>query len=63
MLIYIKKMATLATKSKLKAKQDKIVKLPAFDSIYFWSKIRFEEDGTENYLLIKPMYRYSYYIW
>ena len=56
-------MATLATKSKLKAKQDKIIKLPAFDSISFWSKSRFEEDGTENYLLIKPMYRYSYYIW
>ena len=35
MLIYVKKVATLATKAELKAKQDKIVKLQALDSSYF----------------------------
>ena len=46
-----KKVATLATKSELKANQDKIIKLQAFDSSYFCDKNHFEDDGTQNYLV------------
>ena len=40
------KLAKLATKTKLKAEQDKIVKLQAFDSTYFRNKSHFEDDVT-----------------
>ena len=30
-------------------------KLKAFDSIYFRSKSHFEEDGTQNYLVLQPI--------
>ena len=30
----------------------------AFDSIYFRGKIDFEGDGTQNYLVFQPMYKY-----
>ena len=33
-------------------------KLETFDSSYFIGKIHFEEDGTQNYLLFQPMYKY-----
>ena len=33
-------------------------KLGTFDSIYFRGKSHFEEDGTQNYLVFQPMYRY-----
>ena len=33
-------------------------KLKAFDSSYFIGKSHFEEDGTQNYLVFQPMYRY-----
>ena len=33
-------------------------KLETFDSIYFVGKSHFEEDGTQNYLVFQPMYRY-----
>ena len=49
-----KKVATLATK----AEEDKIIKLQVFDSSYFRCKSRFEDCGTENYLLFQPIYRY-----
>ena len=32
--------------------------LQTFDSIYFRGKSHFEEDGTQNYLIFQPMYRY-----
>ena len=32
--------------------------LKTFDSSYFISKSHFEEDGTKNYLMLQPMYRY-----
>ena len=32
--------------------------LNIFDSIYFRGKSHFEEDGAQNYLIFKPMYRY-----
>ena len=53
-----KKVATLATKAELEAKQDKISKLEAFDLSDFLGKSHFEEDGVQNYLLFQPMYKY-----
>ena len=53
-----KYVAKLATKSELKAEQEKILKLQAFDSSYFRGKSHFEDDGTQNYLVLQPMYRY-----
>ena len=38
------KITTLKTKAELKAEQDKIVKLQAFDSSYFCGKSYFEDD-------------------
>ena len=51
-------IAILATKAELKAKQDEIVKLQAFDSSHFRVKIHFEYDGRQNYLVFQPLYRY-----
>ena len=53
-----KNVATLATKAELKAEQDKIIKRQAFDSSYFGGKNHFEDDGTQNYLIFHPMYKY-----
>ena len=50
-----KKVATLATKTELKAEQDKLTKLQAFDSSYFRGKSHFEDDGNQNYLVFQPM--------
>ena len=33
-------------------------KLKTFDSSCFIAKSHFEEDGTQNYLVFQPMYRY-----
>ena len=33
-------------------------KLQKFDAAYFSGKSHFEEDGTQNYLVFQPMYRY-----
>ena len=33
-------------------------KLKTLDSSYFIGKSHFEEDGTQNYLVFQPMYRY-----
>ena len=33
-------------------------KLKTFGSSYFIEKSHFEEDGTQNYLIFQPMYRY-----
>ena len=41
-----KKVATLATKSELKAEQDDIIKLQNFDSSYFRCKSHFEDDNN-----------------
>ena len=46
---------TLATKSELKAEQEKMIKLQEFDSSYFGGKSHFEDD-TQNYLVFQPMY-------
>ena len=38
--------------------ENKLNKLKTFDSRYFIGKSHFEEDGTQNYLVFQPMYRY-----
>ena len=54
------KLATLATKAELKAEQVEIVKIYAFDSIYFCCKSHFEDYGTQNVLVFQPVSRYYY---
>ena len=56
--IYIKKVATSATKAELKAEQNKIKKVQEFDLSYFRGRSRFEEDGAQNYLVFQPINRY-----
>ena len=38
--------------------ENELKKLKIFDSSYFIGKSHFEEDGTQNYLVFHPMYRY-----
>ena len=38
--------------------ENELKKLETFDSIYFRGKSHFEDDGTQNYLVFQPMYRY-----
>ena len=38
--------------------KNELNKLKTFDSSYFIGKSHFEEDGTQNYLVFQPMYRY-----
>ena len=38
--------------------ENELKKLKTFDSRYFIGKSHFEEDGTQNYLVFQPMYRY-----
>ena len=38
--------------------RNELKKLKTFDSSYFIGKSHFEEDGTQNYLVFQPMYRY-----
>ena len=38
--------------------ESELNKLKTFDSGYFNEKSHFEEDGTENYLVFQPVYRY-----
>ena len=47
-----------SNKSKHLLVENEFKKLKAFDSSYFVSKIHFEEDGTQNYLVFQLMYRY-----
>ena len=54
----VKKVAIFTTKVELNIEQDKITKLQAFDSSYFLGKGHFGDDGTQNYLVFQPMYRY-----
>ena len=45
-------------KSKHLLVENELSKLKTFDSSYFIGKSHFEEDGTQNYLVFQPMYRY-----
>ena len=47
-----------ANKSKHLLVENELNKLKTFDSSYFIGKSHFEEDGTQNYLVFQPMYRY-----
>ena len=47
-----------SSKSKHLLLENELKKLKTFDSSYFISKSHFEEDGTQNYLVFQPMYRY-----
>ena len=38
--------------------ENELNKLKTFDSSYFTANSHFEEDGTENYLVFQPMYKY-----
>ena len=38
--------------------ENELSKLKTFDCGYFIGKSNFEEDGTQNYLVFQPMYRY-----
>ena len=45
-------------KSKHLLVENELNKLKTFDSGYFIGKSHFGEDGTQNYLLFQPIYRY-----
>ena len=45
-------------KSKHLLIENELNQLKTFDSGYFIGKSHFEEDGTQSYLVIQPMYRY-----
>ena len=47
-----------ANKTKNLLVENELKKLKTFDSSYFIGKSHFEEDGTQNYLVFQPMYRY-----
>ena len=47
-----------ANKSKHLLVENELNKLKTFDSGYFIGKSHFGEDGTQNYLVFQPMYRY-----
>ena len=38
--------------------ENELKKIQAFDSSYFRGKNHFEDDGTQNYLVFQPMYKY-----
>ena len=51
-----------SNKSKHLLVENELKKLKTFDSSYFIGKSHFEEDGTQNYLVFQPMYRYFEWI-
>ena len=57
-----KKIATITTNPELKAEQDKIVKLQAFDSSFFRVKSDFEDGGAQNYLVFQQIFKYFKFI-
>ena len=56
----LKEISDRVTKNKTKhlLVENELKKLQKFDAAYFRSKSHFEEDGTQNYLVFQPMYRY-----
>ena len=53
----LKKKIT-SNRSKHLLVENELKKLKMFDSSYFIGKSHFEEDGTQNYLVFQPIYRY-----
>ena len=56
-LLSLKRTIT-SNESKHLPVENELKKLKTFDSSYFIGKSHFEEDGTQNYLVFQPMYRY-----
>ena len=56
----MKKISDRVTSNKSRHLQieNKLKKLEKFDSSYFKGKTHFEEDGTQNYLVFRPIYIY-----
>ena len=46
------------TQNKTKLVENELKKLKTFDSNYFIGKSYFDEDGTQNYLVFKPLNKY-----
>ena len=46
------------TQNKTKLVENELKKLKTFDSNYFIDKSYFDEDGTQNYLVFKPLNKY-----
>ena len=51
-------MIELKNNTKYLLVENKLKKLQKFNAAYFRGKSHFEEDGTQNYLVFQPMYRY-----
>ena len=51
-----------ANKTKHLLVENELNKLKNFDSSYFIGKSHFEEDGTQNYLVFQPLYKYFTFI-
>ena len=56
----LKGISDRVTKNKTKHLliENELKKLQKFDAAYFRGKRHFEEDGTQNYLVFQPVYRY-----
>ena len=56
----LKGISDRVTKDKTKylLLENELKKLQKFDAAYFRGKSHFEEDGTQNYLVFQPVYRY-----
>ena len=56
----LKDISNTVTKNKTKhlLVENELKKLQKFDAAHFRGKSHFEEDGAQNYLVFKPMYRY-----
>ena len=56
----LKGISDRVTKNKTKylLVENELKNLQKFDAAYFRGKSHFEEDGTQNYLVFQPMYRY-----
>ena len=49
----------ITNKTKYLLVENELNKLQKFDATYFRGKSHFEEDGTQNYLVFQPMYRFQ----
>ena len=47
-----------SNKTKILLLESKIKKLNNFDAAYFRGKDYFDDDGTQNYLVFQPVYKY-----
>ena len=56
----LKEISDRVTQNKTKhlLVENELKKLQKFDAAYFRAKSHFEEDGTQNYLVFQPIYKY-----